>query len=184
MRLACGTFHANGGTPSLQSQGDDGAACAADVVRFAAKMEGADGRLAAEPFVDARAETARAEAVDDADFIDARHDAAVDEWLQLLQRVFDTQSYQIDFVGCIAFDDWRDDFHDSRFRRFVFFRRFLEVGGFHREIDAIHADDDRLLIKMNNGLRGVDVEAHGGLSCSGWNHRWQVILKMFGRPLA
>ena len=58
-------------------------------MRFAAEMEGADGGLAAEPFVDARAETARAEAVDDADFVDAGHDAAVDEGLQLLQRVFD-----------------------------------------------------------------------------------------------
>ena len=47
-----------------------------------AKMEGADGRLAAEPFVDACTEAACAEAVDDADFVDAGHDAAVDEGLQ------------------------------------------------------------------------------------------------------
>ena len=131
---------------SSQPQGDDGAARAADVMRFAAEMEGADGRLAAEPFVDARAEAARAEAVDDADFVDAGHDAAVDERLQLLQRVFDAKPYQIDFVGCVAFHDWRDDFHDGRFRRFVLFRRLLEICGLHREIDAVHADDDRLLV--------------------------------------
>ena len=131
---------------SSQPQGDDGAARAADVMRFAAETEGADGGLAAEPFVDACTEAARAEAVDDADFVDAGHDAAVDEGLQLLQRVFDAKPYQIDFVGCIAFHDGRDDFHDGRFRRFVLFRRLLEIGGLHREIDAVHADDDRLLV--------------------------------------
>ena len=68
----------------LQPEVDDCTSCAADVMRFAAKTEGADGGLAAKPFVDARAETACAKAVDDADFVDAGHDAAVDERLQLL----------------------------------------------------------------------------------------------------
>ena len=109
--------------------------------------------------MDARAEAARAEAMDDANFVDAGHDAAVDEGLQLLQRVFDAKSYQIDFVGCIAFDDWRDDFHDSRFRRFVFFRRLLEFGGFHREIDAVHTDDDRRLVFGDGHDLAMGVEA-------------------------
>ena len=109
--------------------------------------------------MDACAEAARTKAVDDANFVNAGHDAAVDERLQLLQRVFYAKSYQIDFVRCIAFDDWRDDFHDSRFRRFVLFRRLLEIGGFHCEIDAIDVDDDGFLVLRNGHDLSMRVEA-------------------------
>lgn len=69
--------------------------------------------MGTEPGVDAIAEAAGAEAVDDADLVETGHERAVEEVFELIDGLFDALADEVDFAGGTAGDAWLGDLDDG-----------------------------------------------------------------------
>ena len=83
----------------MWSEDDDGAPSAARVL-LAAEAEAADVLLAPQPCMDASAQPAGTEAVDDADLAHACEGSSVEELIEAVEGLVNAEAEEVDFRCC------------------------------------------------------------------------------------